>query len=95
MITCQVVHVAENHITDCTREAVATLTWDNEVSYDVCDHHLVGYELMGGLEPTIEVWPRCTVEVLDPYDRVSLVDCGERADERHVCDFHRRMIGCS
>jgi len=96
MSTCYVVDIDENDVAPCTGESAGTVTWlDMQWTAEVCARHLAMYQAQPDPNRVVEVWPRCTVEVLDPYDRVSLVDCGERADERGVCNFHRRMIGCS
>jgi hypothetical protein len=70
---------------ECGQPIAGQIHWQGEEYADeACERHLGLFNMV--TPHTIEYYPACQIEVLDPYSRVDLVECGEVADSKTQWD---------
>jgi len=69
----------------CDQPVAGQIHWAGEDYTDeACARHLALFADV--TDHRIERYPACQIEVLDPYSRVDLVECGELAQTRSAWD---------
>jgi hypothetical protein len=85
---------------ECGQPVAGAIHWTGEGYADeACKRHLGLFA--DTTEHRVEYYPTCQIEVLDPYSRVDLADCGEIATTKApwdgggaiaICDGHLAML---
>lgn len=85
---------------ECGQPVAGAIHWTGEGYADeACKLHLALFADV--TEHRVEYYPTCQIEVLDPYTRVDLADCGQIAATKAqwdgggaiaICDAHLAML---
>jgi hypothetical protein len=85
---------------ECGQPVAGRIHWSGENwSDEACDRHLGLFQATTG--HLIEWYPHCQIEILDPYSRVDLVECGDLASTKAqwdgggavwICGNHLEML---
>ena len=85
---------------ECGQPVAGVIHWAGEdYSDEACQRHLALFADV--TNHRIELYPACQIEILDPYSRVDLVECGDLANTKAqwdgggsiwICGSHLSML---